>query len=113
MGQSLGGEPQFVGAAAEQLHPSRNLREAAAAEYCHRCGQQKAPGCVCIYCGPEEASDPFDEPPTRLMAAEAIGEALTSLWQAALYADEQSAVMPLMENIQELWLLKFRLEGGR
>lgn len=142
----------------EERHPSKYLREKGTVDFCYKCGQAKAPGCVCIFCGPEEVKEEAqtiypsnppqmkcwncggmrvadgsecprceeqrqlfaeerrrgvresEEPPPKLLAAQAIEDALPILWQAALYCDEPEAVTKIIGNIQSLWGLKFRLE---
>ena len=41
----------------EERHPSKYLREKGTVDFCYKCGQAKAPGCVCIYCGTEEVEE--------------------------------------------------------
>lgn len=133
----------------EERHPSKYLREKGTVDFCYKCGQAKAPGCVCIFCGPEEVQQDkggvcehcggvlfldatcprceeqkelfaeerrrgvreSEEPPPKLLAAQAIEDALPILWQAALYADEVDGVDRILGHISDLWHLKFELEG--
>ena len=53
-----------------------------------------------------------EEPLTQLLAAEAIGDALPILWQAAIYAGDRELWGEIMEHISALGDIKFHLERG-